>query len=450
MTIPRGIRPDYGAFFILLFSFLLTVSLITTDVRAKEMDLNPRFGEALLHFERGEYETAHDLFYELFKEAPGDAEVNFFLGRSAFESGRYETAVFAFERILIATPENHRVRLEMARAYFKMGSLEEAARHFRIVLESSPPESVKANITRYLSAIEDTQKRNFFNFSISAGISLDDNLYVAPVDDLLTIPALDDLPVSVNRAESGHYFPLGLSATHRYFFEDRPAYWKTFLQTYHTRYSGHDDLEVDYFSASAGGGIRKGRFELGLFPEAYVMLLDTHRYSRAFGTTLQISFFPGGNQKVELTGALRKKTFDDTSDRDGLETGVDLIYSFCAGELIVSPKIALKRESADNDQYGYDRLSTGVTIEWPLPYQLRVYGGYLFENDAYKAEDPLFFTTRRDHSHSVTAGISKEFRITDRFLLIAGVAHTWETVDSSISLYEYERNVTRIYFSLIF
>ncbi len=444
------IRPVYSGIFIFLIFFLFYSMLMPGDARAGEMESNPLYSKGVAHYHQGEYKLAFVLLYELFREAPGNPEVNFFLGRSAFETGDYETAVFAFERILIAEPENQRARLEMARAYWKMGSLEEASRLFKEVLESNPPDKVKSNIEPYLLAIEKSRKRHFVNLSVTTGINFDDNLSVSPVDDILTIPALGDLPVNVDGAESGHYVPLSLAFHHRYPFEGIQGYWKNTAQTYFTRYPGHDDLEVDYFSFSTGCGMTYGRFEFGLFPEGYVILLDSQRYNRAIGTTLHLVFFPSGKQKAEVTGFIRDKNFYQDNDRDGLEIGVDVKYAFYAGKVAISPKLYFKQEAADNDLLGYDRYGAGLSMALPLPYHFNAYSGYYFEYDEYKDEDELFNTTRRDKTHSITAGLSKKFQMTDRFLFLTGVAHTWETVDSSISLYEYERNVTRIYLSLIF
>jgi tetratricopeptide (TPR) repeat protein len=444
------IRPVYSGIFIFLIFFLLHSMLMPGDARAGEMELNPLYSKGVAHYHQGEYKRAFVLFYELFREAPGNPEVNFFLGRSAFETGDYETAVFAFERILIAEPGNQRTRLEMARAYWRLGSLEEASRLFKEVLESNPPDAVKANIGPYLLAIEKSRKRHFVNLSVTTGINFDDNVNISPVDDILTVPALDDLPVNVGGAESGYYVPLNLACQHRYFFESFPGYWKNAAQTYFTRYPGHDDLEVDYFYVSTGAGVTWGKFELGLFPEGYMILLDSQRYNQAFGAALKLNYFPGGNQKIDITGFIRDKDFQEDDGRDSLETGIEAKYAFHAGKAVVTPKLYFKQEAADDDKFGYDRYGAGFAVAFPLPYRLNAYSGYSFEYDDYKDEDDLFEAVRRDRTHAITAGVARTFPVTDRFQFLTGIAHTWETVDSSLSLYEYERNVTRIYFSLFF
>ncbi len=414
------------------------------------MSGTPLYRKGLSHYYEGEFKKAYILFDEVFRQAPENPEVNFFLGRSAFELGDYETAVFAFERILIAEPENQRARLEMARSYWRMGSLEAAARLFNEVLENNPPDAVKANIEPYLAAIEKSRRRHFISLSMTSGINLDDNLNVSPVDDILTIPALDDLPVVVDGAESGHYIPLSLVFRHRYNFERFEGYWKNTVQTYHTRYPGHDELEVDYFSFSTGSGKAFGRWEIGLFPEGYLIQLDSQRYSRAIGATLQLDFFPSRKQKVSLAGFFRDKDFYKDDGRDGFETGADVVYAFQTGNLVVSPKMYFKEESADDDRYGYDRGGAGISVALPLAYHFNIFASYNFEFDEYHDKDALFETTRRDKTHALTAGISKTFQLTDQFRFQTGVSHTWETVDSSISLYEYNRNVTRLYISLIY
>jgi tetratricopeptide (TPR) repeat protein len=441
-------RSGYTVLFSILACLLLWEARAPCDARAEAASFDARYQEAVRYYAHGQYDKAYAAFDALFREAPGNASVNFYLGLNAAESGRYEDAVFAFERVLIAEPDSQRARLEMARAYWRMGALEEAARLFNEVLASNPPETVKANIQPYLTAIENSRKRNVFNGSLTAGINWDDNLYVAPAEGTVTIPALNDLPVSVKGAESGYYFPLSLELQHRYFFER--GFWKNALQTYHTRYPDNHDLDVDYFGFTTGCGFRMGRLQLGLFPEAYLILLDSSRYNRALGTSVQVGFFPGPHRYAELTGFIRDKTFQQDPERDSVETGLTLKYAFLLEKITISPVLLYKVESADNDLYGYDRLGAGIVLSRPFPFSLQLTLSYLFELDAYDAEDPLFQTTRRDKTHAVTAGITKNFRLTDHFVLLVGASHTWETVDSSISLYKYDRNVTRVYFNLIY
>lgn len=435
--------------FIFLLGSLTWGALAPKKARAGQPDGNPLYQKGVFHYRQGEYKHAFVLFYELFKEMPENPEVNFYLGRSAFETGDYETALFAFERILIAEPESQRAKLEMARSHWKMGSLAEASRLFKEVLESDPPEKVKANIERYLTAIETSRKRHFVNLSVTTGINFDDNLNLSPVDETLNLPGLD-LPWIVRGEESGHYVPLSLVFQHRYLFDGFPGYWKSLAQTYHTRYPGHDELEVDYFRFSTGMGMTAGRFEFGLFPEGHAIFLDSQRYSRALGAALKLSYFPGARQRADLTGYLRDNNYHQDDGRDGLETGIDAAYTWYAGKAIMTPKLYFKQEAADNDVLGYDRFGAGFFLAYPLPCGANAFGGYCFEYDEYQDEDKLFLTTRRDKTHAITLGLANTFKLTERFLLLTGVAYTWETADSSIALYEYDRNVTRIYISLMY
>lgn len=53
------------------------------------------------------------------------------------------------------------------------------------MLATNPPPAVRRNIDIYLAEIEESEKRDFYSGQISMGLDWDDNVYVAPANEVL-------------------------------------------------------------------------------------------------------------------------------------------------------------------------------------------------------------------------------------------------------------------------
>jgi tetratricopeptide (TPR) repeat protein len=82
-----------------------------------------------------------------------DNEAQFLLATIAGEQKEYDKAISLFRRILAREPPTERVRLELARAFFLKGDYDNADRQFRFARAGDIDDTVKANIDRFLSAI---------------------------------------------------------------------------------------------------------------------------------------------------------------------------------------------------------------------------------------------------------------------------------------------------------
>ncbi len=103
------------------------------------------------YYAAGEYKRAYDNFFVLFKNNPGDPEINFFLGRAALAKGDYEAAVMAFERVLIIDPAITAVKVELGKAFFHLGDIETAEQYFNEALEGALPDETASNLREFMA-----------------------------------------------------------------------------------------------------------------------------------------------------------------------------------------------------------------------------------------------------------------------------------------------------------
>lgn len=136
-------------------------------------------------------------------ESPQRVEADFQDGLRALAAGDAEAAIRLFRAILAERPDLPRVRLELARAYFLAREWERSRREFFAVLSGDVPANVKANVLRFLQAID--ARRGFdWDFSIGFAISPEagrdydtDTVLV----DVFGIP----LPFTIERQDDGAY-----------------------------------------------------------------------------------------------------------------------------------------------------------------------------------------------------------------------------------------------------
>ena len=97
---------------------------------------------------------------------PDDSQGQFLLATIAVAQKDYDTAISLFRRILVREPGAERVRLELARAFFLKGDYDNADRQFRFARAGDIDDAVKANVDRFLSAINRLREWTF-NFSFA-------------------------------------------------------------------------------------------------------------------------------------------------------------------------------------------------------------------------------------------------------------------------------------------
>src|SRR5260221_5658728 len=151
----------------------------------------------------------------------GDPDFDYLLGLAALDSGEPERAVFALERVLAVQPNNHLARAEIARAYLAMGERDAARREFETVRKQPIPESAKATIDRFLSAIaasETTRLTGFVEFGVGRG----SNVNSATANSQIAVPVPGGNPnlvdLSANSTRLSDYFATlsgGVNLTHR-------------------------------------------------------------------------------------------------------------------------------------------------------------------------------------------------------------------------------------------
>ena len=402
------------------------------------------FQQGVIYFDSGNYEDAYDIFLKLFKAVPGDLNINFYLGRAAFEIGNYEMALMAFERILIAQPESARIKLEMARTYYRLGLRENARLYFEEVLASKPPAAVRRNIELFLAELDLAEKRNFFSGQIAVALDWDDNVFVAPANDVIDT-VIGDVVLEGNAAGPKEDWILNTTGilNHKYQTPDSQYAWASTGAVYNALYREESELDTIFLALNSGPEVHSNKYVLGLHGLTNFLGIDWERFLRTFGLEVifGVVFNPSNLLNVSLKYEDKKYYQIDNRDSNNFNLKVESVFLFGANRIAVAGVGEI--EDARDDVYSYKQGGGLINYERLLPYDLMFLGYYEYRYRAFEGDQLLFDEKRRDNLHYAGAGLSKTIWRSSNFRqsLALRVNYRYTKSDSNIELYEYDKNV---------
>jgi hypothetical protein len=128
----------------------------------------------------------------------GNPSFDFYFGIAAIDSGHSGEGVLALERYTLNFPDNLSARLELARGYFVLADDQRAREEFYAVLETNPPAPVKANINKFLDAMNsrESQYRTTANGIVETGFGYDTNAIGGIGSPNVNLPGFGEVTVS--------------------------------------------------------------------------------------------------------------------------------------------------------------------------------------------------------------------------------------------------------------
>src|SRR5438067_813495 len=132
---------------------LLTARSASAQERAPTTITLSNIQAAQLLIANNRLDDAKRLLEQMLAAKPDDIETLFLLATIAVEQKDYDGAISFYRRVLVREPGAERVRLDLARAFFLKGDYDNADRQFRFARAGTIDDAVKANVDRFLSAI---------------------------------------------------------------------------------------------------------------------------------------------------------------------------------------------------------------------------------------------------------------------------------------------------------
>lgn len=437
------------------FALLLTIALqLTLALPVTAAEQPGSFALGRQYFDQGRFDDAYRELYEAFKKDPANLDLSFYLGQAAFESGRLEEAVMAYDRILISEPESARVKLELARAHLRLGSRELAKQFFREVLATNPPEAVVKNIERFLAAIAESEKRHFLNGMVAAGFAMDDNVNVAPDNKIVEIRAFGiNLPVTIDQnAIRDNIYSSTLVVNHLYKNEEWPLSWKTAATSYNAFYEKQNVNDLNFLNINSGPSWQTEKTLFQLYGQLTKVNVEYDPYLDAYGLGANLTVLLRPELFLILNAGAQQKDHsqDDGKDADNFLLSLSPVINLGLNRISLSSSAEL--ENARLGTNSYFRYSLGCRYDRQLPYDIGAFASIRLQDTRYDEVEPLYATRRSDTSYDLAVGLSKLLwqSVTKKQSLSGLLSYTMTQADSTISVYEYSKDVVALGVTLTF
>ncbi len=192
-NLPKAFRLTGSVVAILALLALPTTSLALVDDLVRQ---------AVALSEKDQGKAAFDLLAPQETARAGDADFDLVLGVAANQAGEFNRAIFALERVVVVQPANTRARAELARALFAVGDTIGARRLLAETKEQGVPVEVARTLDQFMQAIDRVEEagRSSIKGYIEAGIGHDSNVNGAPANNVIAVPALGGLLVTLTPA----------------------------------------------------------------------------------------------------------------------------------------------------------------------------------------------------------------------------------------------------------
>ncbi|MFZ5906973.1 MAG: tetratricopeptide repeat protein [Nitrospirota bacterium] len=445
MTKKTSILPSSGKFSFAFIPFLLcSLILFSCSVYAQELD--PAYERALaraaLKIENADYEGAAEDAREALRIKNDDEKATLYLGIALSRSGSAE-AENILKRALSQNPQNPRTNLELGIYYYNKGIYEESEDYFGTAIQAAPETEIALKSREYLENIRKGGTVKPWSLDISLGGQYDTNVIL----------------------EDGDSLPQGISdkADWRAVFLLRGKYH--FLRREKVEgalgYSFYQSLHANLPDFNVTNNLPEFTMAFHLAPwvslkarYAFDYTLvggDAYSYSHIVSPAVVFSLWKGLTTTVEYK--YRKNHFMDTdlfgdnSDRRGFNNSIAVtetipVASF--GSIRVGYANDNENTRAQYWSYSGNKYFAGIRWNLPVRFYLDLYGEY--HNRNYRERYPSAPRLRQDIMKSVSGSLTRVF--SDRFSISVGQLYTRNK--SSVDLFDYERAITSLFFTVRF
>jgi hypothetical protein len=378
-------------------------------------------------------------------EELGDPSFDFYFGVAAIDSGHSGEGVLALERYTLNFPDNLSARLELARGYFVMADDQRARDEFYAVLETNPPASVKANINKFLDAMNsrESEYRTKLNSFVEAAYGYDTNANGGLGSSIVYLPGFGDVAVSPEgmRAETWYQ---SLAAGGQIARPLAPG-----LAIFgNARVDGRFHSEAQQFNqnnvgGSSGVSYLKNKNAYSAAVSYYQMDVDKSRFRNVGDVSVEwhrmLSELRSFHAQFQYA-QLRYAGTNEPRNSDFSAFGAGYQRAFIKGW---RPQVTANAHGGveQNIEYRPDLgryllgADIGVVIAPRPKWTLSTSASYLFSR--YSAEDGLTLIRRQDQFYGLTAGATYALKRQ----VIVGAELLGSRNGSNLALYEYERGM---------
>jgi len=381
---------------------------VDSDVPARETEAGREAERAAEAAEEERALEGEDVTYAQILADPDNVDLNYRYAQAQIRRGDVRGAGATLERILLMHPGLPRIRLLYAIVLYRLDNLDEAERELRAVRDFEMPESLRADIDRYLALIALRRKTTRMSLYTSFGYQYDNNRNAAPASKRALV---SDLPAVVSGASARQddLAAVGLARfalRHDLGFQARHELTGA-LTYYHGEQTQQDRFDLQALTAELGGVYDATPFTFT--PNIYYRRVNLSRenFLHAQGAELEAAYQATKSIGLHLRGRLEDQKFRGISENPTAFERQGPEWLGAAGaEAVLGPTMRIEAEfrlllkEAREKYNGYLEKSLHLDHIWLLGG-----GHYLLTSlsaaiDLYDDPDPFVSAaTRRDEQY---------------------------------------------------
>jgi hypothetical protein len=413
------------------------------DMTPEEVEaLDERLAEALTLFYDGQYARALPLFKEV-SEKVETMDILFWSATCAYKAGEDAFALEKFMKILEIDPNLHKARIELATLYFGREEYDKAQQELRTVLKAEPPESVKLKVEQLIAAIDERDRRLFYNLRLSQAIEWDSNVSVGPNQKYIKVPRGGILTLRRTQREVSDWVGVTNfygSVTYDPFYQKR-FMWNITGQYYQTRNFNH--YEFDYINARLSTGPWwVGKNYVVKLPVGYARnVYGHHDLYDTFDVDPSVEYFFTRNISLRARfsynhNSYARSRYDDQNNKTYVYE-LNPNFYFNKRNDIISLYLSFEDRHAKDRIYSYNGFNAAVSYFRRFPWNMELYAYYQYSDRGYKEPIQRWFNDRKDDRHYVYLAVSQNFLK----YFFASLYFKYLYNDSNTALYDYEKTV---------
>nr|WP_321267824.1 porin family protein [uncultured Sulfurimonas sp.] len=421
---------------------LIGVALLSVLAFGSELkgNVDAEYNRAVESYKVEDFKSSYEILSKIYVQRLSDANLNFYLGRSAFEIGNYEVALAAFERVEMLDPSNLGNKLQMARTYFMLKMYEDSELAFKEVLENpSLPQNLRTNIELYLSKVTKVQQKSFTYATLNLDWVYDSNVNYGSLDSEynINVGTLPSAPEKSDRAlqvyaDIVNIYDIG--EKNGFAIKNRA---KVFLKDYKEL----DAYDVKYFGYSPSVLYKETKYLGEFVVDLDLLSLGNKEYLRTLGFTPRFEYSHTNTLRSIAHVKYQQKFFTQNAQYDLNADHYELAYSL---QTILSPRSYIQangtwirerkhhgsRIDVDYDEY---RLNAIYANQFTAIYGTELFAEYRRRN--YDDHSTLFGNTRADNSGTAAATLNARIMKTLRLHLKG----SYNRVESNQDRYSYHK-----------
>ncbi len=389
-------------------------------------------GLSLERINSGDYTGALTILEDLEGTLPRSFELQYNLGLAYMGLERYSEAEGAFRKALIIDPSVEETYFQIGRLYFMMGRCDEAGRYLDEFRQRADDRLLRELAFEMQKRCK--RGRRPYYLSVEMGGQYDSNVLLEPSNPVIKSDKKSDYRAFLF-LQTGVTHPVTEALT---FSAD--------YELYQSLHKAIHDLDVRSHNLSLGMEYRiSGFVSAGIDYSLIYSSVGEELYSRfhRFGGTVDINWTKALNQSVYYTYTDTRywdsQIFIGNAGRSGEEQVVGTTVAYSTGSLGGEVGIYRNWIGADKAYWEYDGYGLNGQLSL-IRGRITLLLGAEYEVNDYRSDFPGTGLKRKDKRLRYSGELTYAF---NRHLsLIVGDSYTFN--DSSLDIFEYERNVVSL------